>query len=154
MLWHPDCFDRYKLIHWPAETRKAVEARDHGICARCGCDARRQYLRWWHAQNQLPPERGWGPHQIRHKVSRWQPKREQAARNRMQRMGKGWRGGAWQHDHIRPLIEANGDPSFWALENIQTLCGHCHVEKGREDNARRRKMKEPQMDLMGDMLAR
>jgi 5-methylcytosine-specific restriction endonuclease McrA len=47
----------------------------------------------------------------------------------------------WQHDHRRPLVEANGDLSYWQLDNIQTLCTACHIVKGREDNARRRLMK-------------
>ena len=34
--WHPACVQEFKLIHWPAETRAAVFARDKGICARCG----------------------------------------------------------------------------------------------------------------------
>lgn len=93
-LWHRKCVKEFKLLHWPAETRRAVFERDQGKCARCA------------------------------------------------RQHPTLRGNLWQHDHIRPLVEANGDLTFWHLDNIQTLCTTpCHVEKGKEDNARRRAYK-------------
>lgn len=69
------------------------------------------------------------------------------AREVMKRTGRYISGDGWQHDHIRPLIEANGDISFWELVNIQTLCTRCHVVKGREDNARRRAARQPTLAL-------
>lgn len=130
--WHPPCVEEFKLIHWPAVTRAAVLERDKGICARCGCDAERMRRRWVSADRYT-----W----IRHLPPRAERRREQlirAARNRLARMGKGWSGGAWQHDHIRPLVEAEGRIEFWQMANIQTLCSACHVAKGREDNRRRK----------------
>lgn len=56
-------------------------------------------------------------------------------------------GNLWQHDHIRPLVEANGDISFWHLDNIQTLCTACHVAKGKEDS-RRRKAQRSQQEFL------
>lgn len=53
----------------------------------------------------------------------------------------------WQHDHIRPLVEAHGDLAYWKMENVQTLCSACHIEKGREDNARRRALKHPGVQM-------
>lgn len=35
----------------------------------------------------------------------------------------------WHMDHIKPLIEANGDINYWKLENLQTLCVSCHTKK-------------------------
>jgi 5-methylcytosine-specific restriction endonuclease McrA len=32
-------------------------------------------------------------------------------------------------DHIKPLIEAQGDLSFWQMGNLQTLCHPCHTAK-------------------------
>ena len=43
----------------------------------------------------------------------------------------------WHLDHIKPLIEANGDLNFWKMGNLQTLCSSCHHSKtGREATAR------------------
>lgn len=32
-------------------------------------------------------------------------------------------------DHIKPLIEANGNISYWEMPNLQTLCIKCHTAK-------------------------
>lgn len=43
----------------------------------------------------------------------------------------------WHMDHIKPLIESEGDLSYWKLGNLQTLCQRCHFAKtGREATAR------------------
>ncbi len=145
--WHPECVTAYKLIAWPADTRAAVWGRDQGICARCGLDAERQWKRWNKA-NRIITFTYWRKSSVkeRHAV-----RLIQAAESRLARMGKGWKAGAWQHDHIRPLIEANGELSFWQLDNIQTLCGGCHVLKGREDNRRRKFIRAPM--VQGELLA-
>lgn len=39
------------------------------------------------------------------------------------------RNGAWHMDHIKPLVEAKGDLSYWRLGNLQTLCEPCHKAK-------------------------
>ena len=56
--------------------------------------------------------------------------------------------GGWQVDHIRPLVEQKGksieklDYSYWELNNLQTLCSHCHHEKsGKESTGRAVKRK-------------
>jgi len=49
----------------------------------------------------------------------------------------------WQMDHIKPLIEANGNLDYWRLQNLQTLCQACHTAKtGREatERAKQRKL--------------
>jgi 5-methylcytosine-specific restriction endonuclease McrA len=33
--WHPACVAEYRVIYWPAETRRAVWRRDKGLCAGC-----------------------------------------------------------------------------------------------------------------------
>lgn len=44
--------------------------------------------------------------------------------------------GHWDADHIKPLYLADGDPSFWAPENVRILCRDpCHKLKSREDMA-------------------
>ena len=54
----------------------------------------------------------------------------------------------WDLDHIRPLWEQKGvkekdlDWSYWALDNLQTLCRKCHKEKTKTDTANARKSKK------------
>lgn len=143
--WHPACVVAFKLIHWPAVTRAAVFERDKGICARCGVDADLQRradretarLWYWLARRHFDERVVRGEL----KVSAWGECYTLANREvekQQNESGRTARGPAWEHDHIRPLVEAKGDLSFWALDNIQTLCRACHVQKGKEDNARRR----------------
>jgi 5-methylcytosine-specific restriction endonuclease McrA len=87
--WHPRCLLDYKLIHWPAVTRRAVWSRDHGKCAICGGQCARRGADGWHM------------------------------------------------DHIKPLIEAQGQLDYWRLPNLQTTCMPCHYKKtGLEATAR------------------
>lgn len=44
---------------------------------------------------------------------------------------------AWHVDHIQPLIDANGDLSFWQMGNLQTLCVECHTAKTVWENRTR-----------------
>lgn len=87
--WHAGCVKEYKLLFWPATTRRAVWARDKGRCHECKtlCDK------------------------------------------------KGKNG--WHMDHIVPLIEANGQLSFWQLGNLQTLCKVCHTAKTSQEATNR-----------------
>ena len=39
--WHPACVKEYRLIHFPADTRKAVWKRDQGVCGYCGVQCSR-----------------------------------------------------------------------------------------------------------------
>ncbi len=111
--WHEACVAAFKLIHWPAETRLAVFRRDNGICAGCGADCKE------------PLFDEAGLQRLRYSADVIWRRKCAASGNR------------WQHDHIRPLIEANGDPSYWQLDNIQTLCRACH---GRKSGAERKRL--------------
>lgn len=86
-LWHSECFEEYKLIYWPKETRKAVFKRDKGICSKC--DKEHSSIK------------------------------------------------GWELDHIKPLIESNGNIEYWKLDNIQTLCENCHTQKTSLENSER-----------------
>ena len=44
-------------------------------------------------------------------------------------------------DHIKPLMEAHGDLSYWKMGNLQLLCKVCHKEKTKEDMKRFRASK-------------
>lgn len=35
----------------------------------------------------------------------------------------------WHLDHIKPLVEAKGDITYWQMGNLQTLCQVCHKAK-------------------------
>lgn len=51
-------------------------------------------------------------------------------------------GNPWHVDHIKPLVEANGDIEYWKLPNLQTLCSDCHKKKtGQEATQRAEKRK-------------
>lgn len=87
--WHPKCVKDYKLVAWPAVTRREVWKRDKGKCVQCGHQCARKGADVWHL------------------------------------------------DHVKPLIEAQGDLSYWKLANLQTLCQPCHHKKtGAEATAR------------------
>ncbi len=89
--WHPACVTDYKIACSSSDQRRAVYARDKGVCARCGRDT------------------------------------DAERRGHFRRLTYHNTGKLWQADHIKPLID------------LQTLCTKpCHVEKGKEDNRRRK----------------
>lgn len=50
----------------------------------------------------------------------------------------------WHLDHIKPLIESNGEMSFWEPDNLQTLCKKCHIKKTSIENTERAILKRSQ----------
>ena len=44
--------------------------------------------------------------------------------------------GALECDHVTPL-HVKPDQDFYALENLQTLCRGCHIEKTKNENQRK-----------------
>lgn len=56
----------------------------------------------------------------------------------------------WHMDHIKPLIEAKGDITYWQMGNLQTLCHPCHTTKtsaeATERAVKRRAAKVPPTD--------
>lgn len=52
--WHPKCVNDYKLIHWPAVTRKAVFRRDRGLCKSCGHQCSKSGKDVWHMDHITP----------------------------------------------------------------------------------------------------
>ena len=56
--------------------------------------------------------------------------------------------GAWDLDHIRPLWESGGDPSFWQLSNMQTLCRPCHKVKTSLEAKRRAATRKAEMEKL------
>jgi 5-methylcytosine-specific restriction enzyme A len=92
------CADLWKLKTDTAYIREQVFLRDHGICARCGCDtveALRQI-------NALPsPQR----------------------KRRKQELKITGRKTLWDVDHVLPVFCGGGECS---LDNLRTLCLVCH----------------------------
>lgn len=41
--------------------------------------------------------------------------------------------GTFEVDHVKPLYEANGDPTYWQPGNLTLLCTECHKSKTRAD---------------------
>lgn len=52
MKWHPACVADFKIIAWPAATRKAVRDRDLGVC----CDCSGDFRHWgeWAVDHHIP----------------------------------------------------------------------------------------------------
>lgn len=143
--WHVACVTAFKLIHWPAETRAAVLERDNGICARCGRDA----VTWAKSRHEIERldrwlmrkerERLFGPmgwHWSCAPAEAWEKQQVETFERHYGLQGSGHSHG-WQHDHIRPLLEADGRIEFWELANIQTLCAQCHQAKTASEAAAR-----------------
>jgi len=119
--WHPDCVKAYQIAAWPNETRKAVFARDKGICVKCGLDTCDPVH-----HRDLIEKHGWQNHTdawLRHWLS-------------SRRSGAGIR---WQADHIVELKDCERDITMWSLGNLQTLCTACHLHKSTESRRARKK---------------
>ena len=53
----------------------------------------------------------------------------------------------WHLDHVKPLIEANGNIDYWKPGNLQTLCQTCHHAKtGTEATARAEARKQAKLN--------
>ena len=100
-----------------------------GTCVGCGEDTGRPRGRWCNKCG----DKWWiikSPSYARHHVYR---------RDRGVCAECGFDGGGanWHVDHVLPLWQADRDPWFWTLSNLQTLCVPCHNSKSaREANQR------------------
>lgn len=45
-------------------------------------------------------------------------------------------------DHIKPLIESDGDLTYWMMNNLQLLCKDCHKDKTKVDMIRLRETRQ------------
>lgn len=110
--WHPDCVKIYRVAAFSSDQRAAVFERDRGVCAQCDAHTVEDMTcrtESFRKVGKPPPYWAYPP-----------------------------MGNRWQADHIRPLLEANGDMSYFLLSNLQTLCHACHVAKGIADRRRRK----------------
>ncbi len=95
-----DCVHQWRLRTSPAYLRDAVLKRDKGVCARCTVDTLAAYRLLRRARGERRAELLgiWGLRSFERKS-------------------------LWDADHIVPVAEGGGECD---LENLRTLCVHCH----------------------------
>jgi len=143
--WCSDtCVNEYTLRAWPQTLRKAVKARDKGVCAVCGrdCEAlKKRLVAWLGPDYHSYKDEHWG-------VVRHEPLEGAALQKRKHRLevlrrfkllradrfGVETLRSVWEADHIIAVIEGGGE---CPIENLRTLCTPCHKKATRE-LARRR----------------
>lgn len=54
----------------------------------------------------------------------------------------------WDVDHIKPLVEAKGDISYWKLDNLATRCKDCHKAKSIAETKARAKARREAKKLV------
>ena len=91
----------WRLRTSPAYLRDAVLKRDRGVCARCTVDTVAAYRMLRRARGERRAEL----------LARWG----------LASLGR--RKSLWDADHIVPVVEGGGECD---LDNIRTLCVHCH----------------------------
>jgi 5-methylcytosine-specific restriction endonuclease McrA len=63
--------------------------------------------------------------------------------------------GRWDVDHIKPLVEQKGvsedniDWTYYAMENLQTLCKKCHKAKSKSETHLRSNVKDKRLKSRG-----
>ena len=100
------CVEQWKLRTDPGYLREKVLERDRGVCARCRTDTVAAFL-------QIKRSRGVAKLKL---LRQW-------GLTRLQRSS------LWDADHIVPVAEGGGECD---LENIRTLCLHCHRQATAE----------------------
>ena len=119
-----ECAKQFNIAYFPSHTRWHVYKRDHGVCAKCGCDTdklKRIIMR------------------ARHWMS------SSAVRSVVRELGFTdylFHGNLWQADHIQECINGGWGTG---LENLRTLCTPCHrAETARlaRERAEKRKRKK------------
>lgn len=114
------CAIDFEIKYFPSKARRHVFNRDHGICAKCGCDTEklRRILSY-----------------VGNNTRHWIVRREgMAVAREIGFTADGRRGMFWQADHIIECV--NGGWGL-GLENFQTLCTPCHKSKTAELAAER-----------------
>lgn len=162
------CVDRWMIANHSQHARRAVFARDRGVCAVCGRNAERAWRRRKAAERYAvlrrldPTDRyprrvwrdGWSEKWNRlrsHWLASWPRRQQMAQRGIAQRIERlkadGWplhiRTSWWEADHIVPVVEGGGQTG---LENLRTLCWPCHRKATAELAARRAARRRQEAD--------
>ena len=124
-----EALHRFSLANDPAYQRRAVWARDQGVCAACGRDTLKLRHRLQAARTS---ERARLAGQLLH---------EGYDRHRLERLV------LWEMDHVRPVAEGGGGTG---LDNLQTLCVPCHKQKTSAEGRHRRAKQQGLRDLFGE----
>jgi 5-methylcytosine-specific restriction enzyme A len=124
------CLHEHLVRTNPAYARKCVEARDGGVCQRCGRETAPlpEIYRWTQRHYDdlfacLSPLKAWG--------GPWYERRIYAHffhGELAQLIGVTRTGRAWEMDHELPVAEGGGE---CGLENLRTLCIPCHRDVTR-----------------------
>lgn len=146
--WHSACVTTYKRAAWLAEQRRACFNRDNGVCACCGLDTVREELI---CRDTMAIQQSLGLMERTRIFGRgpfyggagadleplfWLSK--QLAQYRKDRDWPNASQSFWNADHVRPLVGGRGqDLSYFAEDNLQTLCWRCHREKTRKETGER-----------------
>lgn len=101
--WHPECVKEYTARRSPAGLRRAVEARDRGVCSACNLDCLG----------------------LKSELGRWARGRhaDLAARARAGLGVSPRRKTFWDADHVLEVAAGGGS---CGLDNVRTLCVWCH----------------------------
>jgi hypothetical protein len=136
-VWHAACEDEFKTIIDPGFARFMLEARDHGVCAKCGEDYSGRFRllagakawisddgrSWYDTPPTAPFPTGvvYSEFVFLRQVSLWHNDHKVPL---------------WKVRHLEPLRRIE----YFKIANMQTLCDACHVVKSRAEEAEKAKM--------------
>lgn len=171
------CVEQWTLRSRPALARQRVEERDRGVCAVCGVDCRQierlaerlcllAHGAWRVAYGGVQTSHGIDDLAIGARPSCWHryPSAAKAAvwLDWLQHLCLWWFGcwvrigwsgitgpHLWEADHIVPVVEGGGaSRDSNPLDNLRTLCRHCHRQETRALAARRAAARKKQLELL------
>ena len=134
------CRDQYYLATSNDFLRMKIFERDKGVCAECelDCDALEQRV-WGFSMMVKKPR---GSNILRALLLPYVERTNNAVKLVAQgftRLSSNQPRTLWEADHIEPIADGGG----YGLDNVQTLCQPCHIEKSSDEahwRAKRRKL--------------
>lgn len=123
-----ECYEAWLMMTSSQYKRKAVYARDRGVCSGCGIDT--------NALKQAQPKQPSGPlspDDYRHAMQAYRTARDAYWQDLRAKGFDAVSGHLWEADHILAVADGGGECD---LNNYQTLCIPCHRKKTAELVAR------------------
>jgi 5-methylcytosine-specific restriction endonuclease McrA len=163
----PPCVDEWGIRTDPGYARRIVEDRDHGICALCGLDTERikriaerlgKLAKGYRDWNEDPAPWVMFPSSTRRLaqldilcwlVSLYMGQVVFENTFHVTESGANiprLRHHLWEADHIVPVVEGGGE---CGIDNLRTVCLHCHKAATRALAAKRSLMKKRQLAPFG-----